>query len=130
MSGGGGLVFCCAPSPFHGLGASPLRHLLLPTVAFVLTSVFLKLDHLACALTSLAVQVCQLHLNVWLKVVSLYLLNCLSPGVHGSGALFQGQAHLFLVILVTRDHDTHHALLYLCISAFLCCGGTIIFRPE
>ena len=32
--------------------------------------------------------------------------------------------------LVTRDHDTHHALPYLCIGAFLCCGSTIIFRLQ
>ena len=35
---------------------------------------------------------------------------------------------LFPVIPVTRDHDTHCALPYLCISAFLHCGNTIIFR--
>ena len=86
-------MFCHAPSPFLGLGISPLGHLLLPTVAFVRTGVFFKLDHSLCALTPLDVKVCQLHFNVWLKVVGLYLLNCLSPGVHSSGALFQGQAH-------------------------------------
>ena len=85
-------MFYHAPSPFLGLGASPFRCLLLLMAAFVGTGVFLKLDHSPCTLTPLAVKVRQLRFDVWLKVVGLYLLNCLSPGVHGGDALFQGQA--------------------------------------
>ena len=121
-------MFCHAPSSLLRSGASPLWHLFLPMMAFVRTGVFFKLDHSPCTLTPLAVKVCQLRLHVWLKVVSLYLFNCPLPGIHGGGALFQGQAHQLLVILVTRDHDTHRGLPYLCVGAFLHGHGTIIFR--
>ena len=66
MSGGGGLMFCSAPSPFLWSGASPLRHLLPLTVVFVRTSVFFEVDHSPCALTSLAVKVRQFRFDVWL----------------------------------------------------------------
>ena len=123
-------MFSHAPSPFLVSGASPLGHLVPLTVPFIWTAVILKFNHLPCAFTSVAVQVCQLRVNVWHKIVSLNLLNCLPPGVHSGGTLFQGQVHQFMVIPVTRDHDTHHGLPYFCISAFLCCGGTIIFRLQ
>ena len=86
-------MFHHAPPSFLRLGASSLWCLLPPTVAFIRTGVFFKLDHLPRTLTPLAVKVHQLRFHIWLKVVGLYLFNCLSPGVHGSDTLFQGQAH-------------------------------------
>ena len=69
MPGGGGLVFCSAPSPFLGSGTSPHGRLLPLMVVFVLADVFLKFYHSPCTLTPLAVQICQLHLNVWLVCI-------------------------------------------------------------
>ena len=125
--GGGCLTSGLTPSPDLGPGTPSLGCSIpqAPWLFFPLPTGFFELHYPPCALTSLAVIVVYLGLNIQFKIVSLDFLDCLSHCICHSGALLQGEVHKLPILLVIGNHHTRCGLPDLCICTLLGGSGAI-----